>query len=77
MLKFRHWGKQKHYNPRGDKLMKRTVTDIPARCGCLQSGTFVGTRNNKVTGKQNVKPAGTIVAGVVLGRPYQSPFSVR
>jgi len=40
-------------------------------------GIFVGTRNNKVTGKQYVKPAGTIVAGVVFGRSYQSPFSVR
>ena len=38
---------------------------------------FVDTRNNKRTGKQYLKPAGTIVAGVAFGRPYQSPFSVR
>ena len=38
---------------------------------------FVDTRNNKRTGRQYLKPAGTIVAGVAFGRPYQSPFSVR
>ena len=38
---------------------------------------FVDTRNNKRTGRQHLKPAGTIVAGVAFGRPYQSPFSVR
>ena len=38
---------------------------------------FVDTRNNKRTGKQHLRPSGTIVAGVAFGRPYQSPFSVR
>ena len=38
---------------------------------------FVDTRNNKRTGRQYLKPAGTIVAGVAFGRPYQSPFGVR
>ena len=38
---------------------------------------FVDTRNNKRMGRQFLKPAGTIVAGVAFGRPYQSPFSVR
>ena len=38
---------------------------------------FVDTRNNKRSGRQHLKPAGTIVAGVAFGRPYQSPFSVR
>ena len=38
---------------------------------------FVDTRNNKRTGRVHLKPAGTIVAGVAFGRPYQAPFSVR
>jgi dihydroorotase len=38
---------------------------------------FVDTRNNKRTGKMHLKPLGTVIAGVVSGRPYQSPFSVR
>lgn len=38
---------------------------------------FVDTRNNKRTGKSYLKPLGTVIAGVVSGRPYQSPFSVR
>ena len=38
---------------------------------------FVDTRNNKRTGRIHLKPAGTIVAGVAFGRPYQAPFSVR
>ena len=45
----------------------------------LVEGTveFVDTRNNKRNGKVHLRPAGTIVAGVAFGRPYQSPFSVR
>ena len=39
--------------------------------------TFVDTRNNQRQGQRHLKPAGTIVAGVAFGRPYQSPFSVR
>ncbi|MBI3368160.1 MAG: amidohydrolase/deacetylase family metallohydrolase, partial [Burkholderiales bacterium] len=39
--------------------------------------SFVDTRNNKREGKVHLKPAGTIVAGVAFGRPYQAPFSVR
>lgn len=38
---------------------------------------FVDTRNNKRPGKAYLKPLGTVIAGVVSGRPYQSPFSVR
>jgi len=38
---------------------------------------FVDTRSNKRTGKAYLKPLGTVIAGVVSGRPYQSPFSVR
>lgn len=38
---------------------------------------FVDTRNNKRSGRQYLKPAGTVVAGVAYGRPYQAPFSVR
>ena len=39
--------------------------------------SFVDTRNNKREGKLYLKPAGTIVAGVAFGRPYQAPFTVR
>ena len=38
---------------------------------------FVDTRNNKRQGKVHLKPAGTVLAGVPFGRPYQSPFAVR
>ncbi len=38
---------------------------------------FVDTRNNKRSGRQYLRPAGTITAGVAFGRPYQAPFSVR
>lgn len=38
---------------------------------------FVDTRNNKRSGRQYLKPAGTIVGGTAYGRPYQAPFSVR
>jgi dihydroorotase len=38
---------------------------------------FVDTRNNKRSGRQHLRPAGTVVAGVAYGRPYQAPFSVR
>ena len=39
--------------------------------------SFVDTRNNTRQGKVYLRPAGTVVAGVAFGRPYQSPFSVR
>lgn len=39
--------------------------------------SFVDTRNNRRDGQVHLRPAGTIVAGVAFGRPYQSPFSVR
>ena len=39
--------------------------------------SFVDTRNNKREGKLHLRPAGTVVAGVAFGRPYQAPFSVR
>lgn len=38
---------------------------------------FVDTRNNQREGKLYLRPAGTVVAGVAFGRPYQAPFSVR
>lgn len=38
---------------------------------------FVDTMGNKRQGKLHLKPAGTVVAGVAFGRPYQSPFSTR
>ena len=39
--------------------------------------SFVDTRNNRREGKMHLRPAGTVVAGVAFGRPYQAPFSVR
>jgi dihydroorotase len=39
--------------------------------------SFVDTRNNTRQGKVFLRPAGTVVAGVVFGRPYQAPFTVR
>ncbi len=39
--------------------------------------SFVDTRNNKRDGKTFLRPAGTVMAGVAFGRPYQSPFSPR
>jgi dihydroorotase len=39
--------------------------------------SFVDTRNNKRDGKIYLKPAATVAGGVVFGRPYQAPFSVR
>jgi dihydroorotase len=38
---------------------------------------FVDTRNNKRQGKVALRPANVVLAGVPLGRPYQSPFAVR
>ena len=38
---------------------------------------FVDTRNNKRQGRQQIKPAGVVLAGVPFGRPYQAPFAVR
>ena len=39
--------------------------------------SFVDTRNNKRDGKVYLKPAATVAGGVVFGRPYQAPFTVR
>jgi dihydroorotase len=39
--------------------------------------SFVDTRNNQRQGRMYLKPAGTVVAGVAFGRPYQAPFTVR
>ena len=39
--------------------------------------SFVDTRNNRRDGKAYLKPWGTVAAGVVFGRPYQAPFTVR
>ena len=38
---------------------------------------FVDTRNNKRQGKVHIKPAGVVLAGVPVGRPYQAPFATR
>jgi dihydroorotase len=38
---------------------------------------FVDTRDNKRQGKVQLRPAGVVLAGVPLGRPYQLPFAVR
>ncbi|MBC7470774.1 MAG: amidohydrolase/deacetylase family metallohydrolase [Ramlibacter sp.] len=39
--------------------------------------SFVDTRENRREGKMFLRPAGTVVAGVAFGRPYQAPFTVR
>ena len=39
--------------------------------------SFVDTRSNNRVGKLHLRPAGTVVAGVAFGRPYQAPFTVR
>jgi dihydroorotase len=39
--------------------------------------SFVDTRNNRRPGRLYLKPAQTVTAGVVSGRPYALPFSVR
>jgi dihydroorotase len=39
--------------------------------------SFVDTRNNKRDGKVHLKPWATVAGGVVFGRPYQAPFTVR
>lgn len=69
----------------------RVINRIPKH-GTLQAGapadltilevvegpvSFVDTRNNTRQGKVYLKPAGTVVAGVAFGRPYQAPFTVR
>jgi dihydroorotase len=38
---------------------------------------FVDTRDHKRQGKVQLKPAGVVLGGVPLGRPYQLPFAVR
>ncbi len=38
---------------------------------------FVDTRNNKRSGRQHLKAAGTVIADVAFGRPFQTNFSVR
>ncbi len=38
---------------------------------------FVDTRNNTRKGKVYIKPVQTVAAGIVFGRPYSAPFSVR
>jgi dihydroorotase len=38
---------------------------------------FVDTRDHHRKGTAYLKPLGTVIAGVVSGRPYQAPFSVR
>jgi dihydroorotase len=69
----------------------RVIARIP-KLGTLQIGapadlslldvveaavSFVDTRNNTREGKVHLRPAGTVVAGVAYGRPYQAPFTVR
>jgi dihydroorotase len=38
---------------------------------------FVDTRNNVRQGTVHLRPAGTVIGGIALGRPYSAPFSVR
>jgi dihydroorotase len=38
---------------------------------------FVDTRNNKRMGKVHIEPAQTVTGGIVFGRPFSAPFSVR
>ena len=69
----------------------RVIGRVP-KLGTLQSGapadlavfevvegpvSFVDTRNNKRDGNVFLKPSATIAGGVVFGRPYQAPFTVR
>jgi dihydroorotase len=69
----------------------RVISRIPKH-GTLQMGapadlsileivegavSFVDTRSNNRVGKLHLRPAGTVVAGVAFGRPYQAPFTVR
>ncbi len=69
----------------------RAINRIP-KLGTLQVGApgdvtlldvvdgpveFVDTRNNKRTGKVHIKPVQTVAAGIVFGRPFSAPFSVR
>jgi dihydroorotase len=37
---------------------------------------FLDTRNNKRSGKVQIKPVQSVLAGVPFGRPYNAPFSV-
>ena len=69
----------------------RVISRIPKH-GTLQMGapadlsileivegavSFVDTRSNNRVGKLHLRPAGTVVAGVAFGRPYQAPFTGR
>ncbi|HTP74695.1 MAG TPA: amidohydrolase/deacetylase family metallohydrolase [Burkholderiaceae bacterium] len=69
----------------------RVIGRVP-KLGTLQTGapadlalfelvegpvSFVDTRNNKRDGKVYLKPSATVAGGVVFGRPYQAPFTVR
>jgi dihydroorotase len=38
---------------------------------------FVDTANNKRQGRVHVRPAQTVTRGIVFGRPYAAPFSIR
>jgi dihydroorotase len=68
------------------------VIDRGAKLGTLQVGapgdvsvmdlvegpvSFVDTRNNARGGNAYLKPAQSVAAGIVFGRPFQAPFSVR
>jgi dihydroorotase len=68
------------------------VIDRGAKLGTLQIGapgdvsvmdlvegpvSFVDTRNNTRGGTAYLKPAQTVTAGIVFGRPFQAPFAVR
>ncbi len=39
--------------------------------------SFLDTRNNTRAGTAFLKPVQTVIAGLVFGRPYQTPFSVQ
>ncbi len=38
---------------------------------------FVDTRNNRRTGSVTLRPAHTVIGGIVAGRPYSAPFAPR
>jgi dihydroorotase len=69
----------------------RVIGRVP-KLGTLQNGApadlsifdvvegpvlFVDTRNNERNGKVYLDPWTTVLGGVVFGRPYQAPFTVR
>ena len=63
--------------PRHGTLQRGAPADLSILEVVEGAVAFVDTRNNKREGKLHLRPAGTVVAGVAFGRPYQAPFTVR